>query len=94
MHVWNYNSDVQVKRIRNNGEISQQVAAPFAIIGPKDVEIVISKDGKIFTSRGIKQFAMASGKDDYRGEKIDLNLEDVRFIKLVIKNNIITHTKQ
>ena len=86
MHIWNYNSSLQLVRKRNNEEASQQKPQPHSVIGAKDVEILTSLDGKTFQSRGVKQFQMASGTSQEKGQRIRTNYKNVRFIKLVIQS--------
>ncbi|HEC62546.1 MAG TPA: hypothetical protein ENI27_09900 [bacterium] len=85
MHIWNYNSALPLVRIRNNEEASKQKPQPHSVIGAKDVEILTSLDGKTFQSRGVKQFQMASGASEEKGQRIKTNYENVRFIKFVIQ---------
>lgn len=86
IHVWNYNSTYAAAGDKkNDGELST-LSRNMTVIGPKEIEILTSVDGKKFTSRGMVELEQATGEDSYRGQKIRVNYPGMRFVKFVIKS--------
>lgn len=85
IHVWNYNSNYKIKlKTENSGELST-LQKTMTVIGPDKMEVFTSADGKNYQSRGLVQFAIATGKPGYAGQKIKVDYKGVRFIKFDIK---------
>lgn len=85
MHIWNYNSPVQMNSLLQ-GELSTLVKY-VSSIGPDKVEVFTSLDGVSYQSRGFTRFLEASSDDSYRGQLIKVNYKGVRYIKFDFKTS-------